>query len=173
MVSGIETIVTQHFKMFFRDMNNQPFNKVHSRNAFGDVFIVFMSGVVKGYVFTIIFVNTGSGNDRTTKISGDIFYSNIRGTEIRLCPDIETVSMKGIHLIFDSAERRAESFCKFLKKNFSESITQEVIVEMFNRTPGCDITGTALGNKSVYVRIPLKIPTESVKDTDNTGSKDF
>ena len=81
--------------------------------------------------------------------------------------------MKCIHLIFDSTERRAESFCKFLKKNFSESNTQEVIVEMFNRTPRCDITGSAFRNKSVYVRIPLKIPTESVKDTDDTGSKVF
>ena len=148
-------------------------NKIHGRYGFTDKDIIFVTVVVKDYVLTIIGIDTSESNHRTTKISGDIFYSDIRGTEIRLCPDIETVSMKGIHLIFDSAERRAESFCKFLKKNFSESITQEVIVEMFNRTPGCDITGTAFGNKSVYVRIPLKIPTESVKDTDNTGSKDF
>lgn len=44
---------------------------------------------------------------------------------------------------------------------------------MFNGTPDRDITGNTFNNNSVYVCITLNITTESMKDTDDTGSKVF
>lgn len=173
MVTGVETIVTQHFEMLFRDMNNQPFYKVKGRNTFRNILIVFMSCVVKGNVIAIIFVNTGSGNNRTTEISADIFNSDIGSTEIWFGSDIKAVGMESVHPVFDFAEGWTEFLCESFEKDFSEGIAQKGIVEMFNRPPWSNITGTALRNKGVYVWIPLEVTTESVKDTDYAGSKVF
>lgn len=64
--------------MFFRDVNNQLLNEIHSGNAFGYCFIVFMPGIVKGNELAIIVVNPGGGNDGAPQISADIFDRNIR-----------------------------------------------------------------------------------------------
>lgn len=45
---------------------------------------------------------------------------------------------------------------------------------MFHSSPNGKVTGTALRDKSMDVmRIPFQITSESVKDTDDTGSKVF
>lgn len=86
MVSGIEPIVTKHFNMFFWDMNNQAFYKVRSRKALRDIFIIFMSDIVESHIFTVIFINAGSGNNRTYKVSADVFNGDIRSTEVWFAP---------------------------------------------------------------------------------------
>ena len=58
MMFGIYPIVAEHFEMLFRDMDDQLSNKVRSRNGLGDGFIVFVSGVMKGYIFAVIIINT-------------------------------------------------------------------------------------------------------------------
>ena len=51
MMFCIYPIVAKHFEMFFGDMDNEFLNEVQSRNGFSNSFIVFVSGVMKGYVF--------------------------------------------------------------------------------------------------------------------------
>jgi len=55
----IYPIVAKHFEMFFRDVDNQFLDEVQSRNSFSNSFVVFVSGVMKGYIFTVIIINTG------------------------------------------------------------------------------------------------------------------
>ena len=74
-------------------MLNKPLNEFHRRNRFAYVFVVFMPVVMKGNGITIITVNSGSGNYRTTKISADIFDYNFRITFIRFGIDIEAFFM--------------------------------------------------------------------------------
>ena len=58
MMFGVNTVVSKHFKMFFRDMYNKPFDEIESRNTFFDGLMVFVPGVVECDVFTIVFINT-------------------------------------------------------------------------------------------------------------------
>ena len=63
--------------MFFRNVNDESFDEIQSRNTFGDCLIVFMSSVMKGYSITVIIIDAGSGDDRTTKITTNIFDCDI------------------------------------------------------------------------------------------------
>ena len=69
MMFCIYPIVAKHFEMFFEDMDNEFLNEVQSRNGFSNSFIVFVSGVMKGYVFTVISINTRCGNNRSAEVS--------------------------------------------------------------------------------------------------------
>ena len=91
MMFGIYPIVAEHFEMLFRDMDDQLSNKVRSRNGLGDGFVVFVSGVMKGYIFAIISINAGSRNNRSAEIAGDVFDGDIRSAKIWFCPDIKTI----------------------------------------------------------------------------------
>ena len=71
-MSCVDPTIPDHFKIFFWYVSNQPFDKVHGRNGFGDKFIIFMPIVVKCDHFTVIFINTGSGDNRTAKIAANI-----------------------------------------------------------------------------------------------------
>ena len=57
VVFGIDAVVTQHFKVFFRDVNNESFNEVEGGNTLFDGLVVFVAGVVKSNIFSIIFIN--------------------------------------------------------------------------------------------------------------------
>ena len=71
-VPRIETIVADHFKMFFRYMLNQPFNKGNGGNGLDDIFIIFMTVVVKGNQITVIRINAGSSDNRSAKVTTDV-----------------------------------------------------------------------------------------------------
>ena len=66
--------------MLFRDMPNQTGNEFHYRDGFHNKFVVLMSVVMKSNIFTIVFINEGSGNDGAAKISADVFGNNLRIT---------------------------------------------------------------------------------------------
>ena len=69
----IEPEISDHFKVLFRIMENELFNKFNSRNSFGNGFVVFIAGIVKSNILAIIAINSGGGNGRTSKISANIF----------------------------------------------------------------------------------------------------
>lgn len=81
-VSGIETIVTSHFKILFRDMLNQELYKIYGRKRPFYKDIVFVPVIVKCDVAAIIGINTFQGNDGSPETVADIFYHRIRITEI-------------------------------------------------------------------------------------------
>ena len=69
---SIKAIVTDHFKMFLRDMDNEFFDEIPSGNSFGNEFVIFMSVVMKSDEITIIIVNAGRGNNKSAEIATDI-----------------------------------------------------------------------------------------------------
>ena len=105
MMFCIYPIVAKHFEMFFGDMDNEFLNEVQSRNGFSNSFIVFVSGVMKGYVFTVISINTRCGNNRSAEVSADVFNGDIRSAKIWFCTDIKAVSVFRVHFIFDFAKK--------------------------------------------------------------------
>lgn len=143
MVFRVDTVITQHFKVLFRDVNNETFDEVHSRNTFSDSKLIFMSCVVEGYIVSVIVINAGGGNDRATKVSADVLDGDIGGTGIGLGSHIKTFRMEGIHVVFDLAKGRSQPEGEFIQKDLTERITKEGIVEMLDRTPWGDVTGPA------------------------------
>ena len=53
----IETIVADHFKMFFRYMLDKKFNKFDCRNRTFNISIIFVTIIVKSNIFTIVRIN--------------------------------------------------------------------------------------------------------------------
>ena len=104
MMLGVDTVVTQHFKMFFRDMDNKPFDEIEGRDALFDGLIIFVPGVMERDIFHVVFINTGSGDNRTSQIPADVFNGDIRSTKVRFSPDIKTGCMIFIDIIFDFSE---------------------------------------------------------------------
>ena len=54
----VDAVISNHFEMFIRDMNNEPLNEINSGNGLNDEFIVFMSVVMEGDMRTGIRINT-------------------------------------------------------------------------------------------------------------------
>ena len=98
MMFCVYPIVAKHFEMFFRDVDNQFLDEVQSRNSFSNSFVVFVSGVMKGYIFTVIIINTGCGNNRSAEVSADVFNGDIRSAETWLCTNIKTIGVFRIQI---------------------------------------------------------------------------
>lgn len=169
----IDTVVTQHFKVFFGDVYDKSFYEVYCRDTFLYGLIIFMPGVVKCDIITVIFIDTGCCNNRPSEMATDVYDGNDRSVEIRFCPDIEFFGMIFVNIIFDFAGGRIDGISHFFKKDFTKSVTKKAVVKMLNRYPNCKVAGTAFGDESINVRIPFEIATESMKDTDKTGSEVF
>ena len=69
---SIKSIVTDHFKMFLGDMDNELFDEIPCGNSLGNEFVIFVSIVMKSDEITIIIVNTGRSNNRSAEIATDI-----------------------------------------------------------------------------------------------------
>ena len=56
-VPGIDATVTYHLKEFFRDVTDKAFDKFQSRDSLFNISIIFVTVIMKGYGFTIIFID--------------------------------------------------------------------------------------------------------------------
>lgn len=88
-----ETAISNHFKVFFRDVSDETFDENNGRDGFFHILFIFMAIVMKSNAFTIVLINSGSGNNRATEITTDILDNILRFTFVRLCVDIETMLM--------------------------------------------------------------------------------
>ena len=159
--------------MFFRDVPDKAFDKIHDRNGFLNVLIIFVTIVMERDKITGIRIDPGSGNDRATKIPANIFGNNLRVTTVGLGINIEAVFMFQITTGRNFFKRRTDAKQHFLEESSTESIAKESIVEMRDITPESIITVTAFRDETMDMRIPFKIPAESMQDHDKTRGKVF
>lgn len=132
-----------------------------------------MTVIVESNGISIIAVDPGCGNYRSSKITANIFGDCFRITEIGFGVDIEAVFMLAVAFCLHLFERRSDLVFKFIEKSSLESMTEIVVVKMFYMTPETIITVTAFGKKAVDVRVPFKIPAECMEDHDIAGSVIF
>ena len=71
-MSGVNAVITDHFKMFLGDMDNELFDEIPCGNSLGNKFVIFVSVVMKSDEITIIIVNTGRSNNRSAEIATNI-----------------------------------------------------------------------------------------------------
>ena len=86
---------------------------------------------------------------------------------------IEAVFMFQITTGRNFFKRRTDAEQHFLEESSTESIAKESIVEMRDITPESIITVTAFRDETMDMRIPFKIPAESMQDHDKTRGKVF
>ena len=172
-MSGIKAAITDHLEMFFRDVPDKAFDKIHDRNGFLNVLIIFVTIVMERDKITGIRIDPGSGNDRATKIPTNIFGNSLRVTTVGFGINIEAVFMFQITTGRNFFKRRTDAEQHFLEESSTESIAKESIVEMRDITPESIITVTAFRDETMDMRIPFKIPAESMQDHDKTRGKVF
>ncbi len=143
-VPGINTAITYHFEMFFRDMLDQTLDEFKGRNHFCHILIVFMPVVMESDVSTVIVVNTRSSNDRSAKIPAKVFGHYFWVTLLGFGVDIEAVFVVFIAGCFHFFKRRTETGLQFIKESSTEGIAEKRVIEMFYIAPVSIITVAAL-----------------------------
>lgn len=172
-VPCINAIITNHLEIVFGDMAYKSFHEIQCRNCLVNKFVVFVSVVVESNRITIVAVNAGSSNNRTSKISADVFSDDGRVAEIRFCIDIEPILLITVNGGFDFFERVTNPGMHLIKECGLKRFPQEFIVKVFKRTPTPGITNAPFGNEAVDMRIPFEVTAKGMKDADKTGSETF
>ena len=170
---GIETVVTCHFKVFFRDMLNQELYKIYGRKSPFYKGVVFVPVIVKCDVIAIIGINPFEGNDGPPEIAADVFNHRIRITEIGLGINIKAIFIFSVDKSLGCFERGANAIFKEIEESGLKGFPKEGIVEMFNNPPESVIRETAFRNEAVDMRIPLQRAPKRMKDTDKARNKVF
>lgn len=173
MVLGINVIVADHFKMLVRDMYHQAFDKINDGDTFGDCFMILMALIMESHGVPVIVINSGSSNDRSAKVSANVFNGDIRRTQVRFGSDIKAFGMFFVDLIFKLLKRRSQFKGELIQKDFTESQTKEVIIKMGIGSPGGKVASAPFRNQGMDVRIPFQIPAKGMEDADKARSKEF
>lgn len=172
-VACIDAIITNHLEIRFRNVADKPFHEIQYWNGLVNKFVVFVPVVVESNRITIVLVDAGSGDSRTPKISADIFGDDGRITKVGFSIDIKTILLITVNRGFDFLERVTNPGMHFIKECGLKRFPEQFIVEVFKGTPTTGITNATFGNKTVNVRIPFKVTSKSMQDTDEAGSKTF
>lgn len=172
-VSGIDPVITDHFKLSFGDMPDQPGDKLKGRNGFCNKDIIFMPVVVESNGIPVIGVNARSGNHRAAKISANVFENRIRLAVLIFGINIETVFEVFVDGSLTSLKGVAEMLVEQVQQSSAEGESEEREVEVFYHTPGDIVAGSAFGNEAMDMRVPFKVTTKGMKDADKAGSEEF
>ena len=122
-MASIQAAISNHFKVFFRDMTDQPFDEVDGRNRFFYVFIIFMTIVMESNGLSVIVVNPGGGDDWTAEITPNIFNNRGRITKARFSIDIKAMFMFCVTLGLGLFERGANDGFHFIEECSTKSVT--------------------------------------------------
>lgn len=172
-VSGIQTPIADHFKMFFGDVPDQAFDEIHNRQSFFHILFILVTVIVESNRIPVIAVNPGSGNYGSAKIAADVFSHCFGVAENGFGIDIEAMFVLGVAFCFDFFERWSDSEFQFIEKSCTERVTQIVVVKVLDMAPETIIAETAFGKNAVDVGIPFEVAAKSVEDHDISGSKIF
>lgn len=144
-MSSIDAVITDHLKVFFRDVSDESFDKVHSRNGLMNKEIIFVSVVVEGNSISnlVIGVDARSGNNGTAKIAADVVEDRGRIAFVALSVNVETVFGIAINGSFESFEFRRKLLLKQIEEDGLEGMAEEGIVEVRNGAPESELVDSA------------------------------
>ena len=129
-MSGIDSIITDHFEMFIRDMADETFTEFQNRNCLADKFIIFMPVVMEGDKVSIIVINTLCCNNRSAKVAADIFCDKRRITFLLFGKNIKALFMVFVHRRLNFFKGKANDGFHFIEKSSHESVSEISKVEM-------------------------------------------
>ena len=102
------------FKMRFRNVLNKSGNKIKSRDFFNNIFVIFVSVVMKSHSISVIGIDSGSSNNRTSQVAPNELRNCFTITKIWFCVNIETVFTMLVNKRFHTFKRIAEFAVKFV-----------------------------------------------------------
>ena len=172
-VPGIKSVVPGHFKIFFRDVLYQQLDEINGRESLPDKGIIFVPVVVESHMAAIVGINPGKCNDRTSKITADIFNNGFGVTEVRFGIDIKTIFVFAVYFRFGLLEGRVDLVFQFVEKDSLEGFTEVSIIKIFDSTPEAVIRKPAFSKEAVDMRVPFKRTSEGMEDADKAGDKVF
>ena len=172
-VPGVYTVVADHFEPFFGDVLYEALHKLKSRNGFFDVFVIFVPVVVKRDHFAVVVINAFCCDDRPSEIAPDVFGYGFWIALVWFGVYIESVFVIPVYSGFYRFERGTYVGLHLVQKSGTEGISKKSVVEMCHLTPGCYISCSAFGDKTVDMWIPLKTSSESVQYTDESRGEVF
>ena len=167
----IDTAITYHFEMFFRNMLNKALNKFHGRDGFYHILVIFMTVIMKSYILSFIAVNAGSSNHRPSEITTNVFCNNFRVTFVWLGVNIESFFVLVIVYGFLFFERGIYNSLHFIKTDRAKNVAEESVIKVGNITPETVITVATFRDKTVNMGIPFQISAEGMKNHNKSRSK--
>lgn len=170
-VSGIDAAISDHFVMLFWDMFYKTLYKFHNRDSFFHVFVILMTVVMESNEVTVIVVNTGSGDYRSSEIASDILHDGFWVTFTGFGIDVKAGFVFPVAAGLNLFKGWSDPGFHFVKEGGAESITKVCIVKMADIPPESVVTVAAFGNEAVDVGIPFQVPAKGVEDHDKTGSE--
>ena len=170
-VSGVKAAVADHFIMLFRDMLDEALYEFHNRNGFFHVFVIFVSVVVESDRVTIVFIDSGGGNNGAPKVASDIFHNCFGITFVWFGIHVETFFVFPVAEGFYFFKGRTDFCLHLIKQDGTEGIAQVSVVEMIDIAPETIVTVPAFGNETVDMWVPLQIPAKGMEYHDKTGSE--
>lgn len=172
-LSCINAIVACHLEIFFWDVLNKQLDKINRRKSFPDKRIIFMPVVMESHVIPVVGIDSGKGNDRTSKVSADIFDNRFRVAEIWFRVNIKAIFAFTVYFRLCLFERGADAFLKFIQEDGLERFTEVRVIEVFNGAPEAVVGISAFGKKTVDMRVPFKRSSKGMEDANKTGDKIF
>ena len=132
-----------------------------------------MAIVVEGDKVTIIFINAGSGDDGTSKITTDILSHNFGVASVRFGVNIKSFFMIFVAGSLNLLERRTDFRLHFIQKSSAKSITKVSVVKVMHIAPKPIIAVSTFRDEAMDVRVPLEISAKGMKNHDKTRGKVF
>ena len=167
----VDAVVADLLEMFFRDMLYEPLHKFQDGEGLSDKLFIFVTVVMEGDGFPIITVNSGSGDDRGSKVTSDILDCFTGLAFVRLGVNIKPVFMVTVYGCFHLFKGFPQALFQFIQENGLKRVTQEAVVEMSYVTPQTAVADAAFRDEAVDMWVPFQIPPEGMEDTDEAGSK--
>lgn len=121
-VLGIYAIIADHFEMFFRDVLDEELHEFKSGDGHNHKFIVFVAIVMESDIFTIIFINTFCSDNRSAKVTADIFCDFFWTAQNGFGIDIKAFFTVSVDVRFDGFKRAAYFSFQFIQKGSAECI---------------------------------------------------
>lgn len=142
--------------MFLRDMLDEAFHELKSRNGFDDEFLITVAVVVEGDMITVIGINSFGGDGRSAEISADVGRDLFHVTLIRLSIDVEAVLVVFIDEGLFFFKGRTDFILQKIKKHSTESMPKVRIAEVIEFSMGTVNGDAGFGDDAVNMRIPLE-----------------
>ena len=118
----VDAVVTNHFEMLIRDMNDEAFNKVNSRNGFNDEFVIFVPVVMEGNMRAGVRIDAGRSNNRSAEVTTNVLRNDRRIAVVGLGVNIESLAMILIDSRFNFLEGRTKCVMETVKQSGTERV---------------------------------------------------
>ena len=118
----VDAVVTNHFEMLIRDMNDEAFNKVNSRNGFNDEFVILVPVVMEGNMRAGVRIDAGRSNNRSAEVTTNVLRNDRRIAVVGFGVNIETIAMILIDRGFDFLKGGAKFVMEVIKKSGTKGI---------------------------------------------------